>query len=71
MKEADDTTIMPFGKYKGTPLGDIDDSYFSQLDYMNKDDSYQRKNFPEIFDYIREAIDDSIHSFPSWGDING
>lgn len=54
----DDNSIMPFGKYKDTPLKNVPDRYLLWL-YENwlSDDCPTRMNYPALKAYIEENLD--------------
>ena len=48
-KTLNDEDLMPFGKHKGTPLGEMDDSYF---DWFLKQ-AWSEK-FPDLVEYAKK-----------------
>lgn len=52
LKELDDTSPMPFGKYKGMPMSDVPASYLHWF-WVNGGDQDYRSS---VSDYIRRNI---------------
>lgn len=52
MKQLTDTDLMPFGKYKGTPMQDVPASYLHWLWSSGK----QSDNLCPVADYIRRNL---------------
>jgi len=51
-----DTSKMPFGKYRGTPMSEVPDSYL--VWFYGQDDA--KASQPEVYQYIV----DNAHLFP-------
>ena len=48
-----DTDLMPFGKYKGTPMQDVPASYLHWLWTNDRDPMRQKAKFDPVADYIQ------------------
>lgn len=51
----EDQDLMPFGKYKGTPMADVPASYFIWL--HNESSTNVRNAFPRVYEYIVDCMD--------------
>lgn len=54
MNQLDDTSLMPFGKYRGQPMQDVPAEYFH---WLFIEEGLQHNKQSDVADYIRRNLD--------------